>query len=83
MISGLTFDKDGQLWGAVDGVLFTMDPETMTFTKHKDIYPDVKNRGMWRPVHIEFGTDGLLYTDIAGRMTVVDPPTPIGNILGF
>lgn len=75
MISGLTFDQDGQLWGAVDGILFTMDPETLMFTKHLNIYPDISNRGMWRPVHIEFGEDGFVYTDLGGRLTVVDPST--------
>lgn len=73
MISGLTFDKNGILWGAVDGILFTMDPETYEVLKYKNFYPNVKNRGMWRPVHIEFGEDGLLYTDLAGKLTVVDP----------
>jgi hypothetical protein len=73
MISGLTFDKDGLLWGAVDGILFAMDPETYEVVKYKNFYPTVKNRGMWRPVHIEFGKDGLLYTDLAGKLTVVDP----------
>lgn len=75
MISGLTFDDKGQLWGAVDGVIFTMDPDTYEFTQHKDLYPSVKNRGMWRPVHIEFGEDGFVYTDIAGKLTVLDPST--------
>ncbi|MEH7247374.1 hypothetical protein V7114_11400 [Neobacillus niacini] len=73
MISGLTFDKDGLLWGAVDGILFAMNPETYEVVKYKNFYPNVKNRGMWRPVHIEFGKDGLLYTDLAGKLTVVDP----------
>ncbi|WP_449537925.1 FIMAH domain-containing protein [Ferdinandcohnia sp. Marseille-Q9671] len=73
MISGLTFDEDGLLWGAVDGILFAMDPETLEVVKSKNLYPNIKNRGMWRPVHILFGEDGLLYTDIGGKLAVVDP----------
>ncbi|WP_052352760.1 carbohydrate binding domain-containing protein [Neobacillus dielmonensis] len=73
MISGLTFDSDGLLWGAVDGILFAMNPKTYEIVKYKNFYPEVKNRGMWRPVHILFGKDGLLYTDLAGKLTVVDP----------
>ena len=75
MISGLMFDKDGVLWGAVDGILFAMNPNTLEVVKRKNIYPTIKNRGMWRPVHIIQGKDGLLYTDIAGTITVVDPET--------
>jgi len=75
MISGLTFDKDGLLWGAVDGILFAMDPDTYAIVKSKNIYPNIKDRGMWRPVHILFGEDGLIYTDIGGKLTVVDPGT--------
>lgn len=73
MISGLTFDEDGLLWGAVDGILFAMDPDTYEIVKSKNLYPNIKNRGMWRPVHILFGEDGLLYTDIGGKLAVVDP----------
>ncbi|GAA4291991.1 hypothetical protein GCM10023142_27010 [Anaerocolumna aminovalerica] len=73
MISGLTFDKGGNLWGAADGVLFTLDTETNKVSKYKNIYPEISGRGMWRPVHIKFGEDGLLYTDLAGKLTVVDP----------
>lgn len=75
MISGLTFDKDGNLWGAADGILFTYDVETRTVSHYENLYPSVSGRGMWRPVHILFGDDGLLYTDIAGKLTVVDPDT--------
>ena len=73
MISGLTFDREGNLWGAADGILFTLDTSTNTVSKYKNIYPEVSGRGMWRPVHIKFGADGLLYTDLAGKLTVVDP----------
>ncbi|MDR4890100.1 carbohydrate binding domain-containing protein [Fredinandcohnia sp. QZ13] len=73
MISGLTFDGEGLLWGAVDGILFAMDPDTYEIVKSKNLYPNIKNRGMWRPVHILFGEDGLLYTDIGGKLAVVDP----------
>lgn len=73
MISGLTFDEDGLLWGAVDGIIFAMNPDTYEIVKSKNLYPNIKNRGMWRPVHILFGEDGLLYTDIGGKLAVVDP----------
>lgn len=72
MISGLTFDKEGNLWGVADGILFTWDTINNKVAKYKNIYPDISNRGMWRPVHIKFGVDGLMYTDLGGRMTVVD-----------
>lgn len=73
MISGLTFDKDGLLWGAVDGYIFAMNPDTYEIVKSKNVYPNIKNRGMWRPVHILWGEDGLLYTDVGGKLTVMDP----------
>lgn len=72
MISGLTFDKEGNLWGVADGILFTWDTVNNKVAKYKNIYPEITNRGMWRPVHIKFGADGLMYTDIGGKMTVVD-----------
>lgn len=72
MISGLTFDKEGNLWGAADGILFTWDTVNNKVAKYKNIYPEISNRGMWRPVHIKFGADGLMYTDLGGKMTVVD-----------
>lgn len=73
MISGLTLGKDGLLWGAVDGYIFAMNPDTYQIVKSKNIYPNIKNRGMWRPVHILWGEDGLLYTDVGGKLTVMDP----------
>lgn len=75
MISGLTFDENGLLWGAVDGILFALDPSTLEVVKYKNIYPEIVNRGMWRPVHIKFGQDGLLYTDLGGKLTVIDTNT--------
>ncbi|MEO4055359.1 hypothetical protein [Solibacillus sp. CAU 1738] len=75
MISGLTFGPDELLWGAVDGIIFALNPETLDVVKYKNLYPQIKNRGMWRPVHIEFGQDGLLYTDVAGKLSVLDPKT--------
>lgn len=72
MISGLTFDNDGNLWGAADGILFTWDTVCHKVTKYVNLYPEISNRGMWKPVHIKFGDDGLMYTDMGGKLTVVD-----------
>lgn len=73
IISGLTFDDEGLLWGAVDGFIFAMDSDTFEIVKHKNIYPEITNHGKWRPVHIHFGDDGLLYTDVGSKLSVVDP----------
>jgi hypothetical protein len=75
MISGLTFGEDGLLWGGVDGILFALNPSDLSIVKQKNIYPDVKDYGMWRPYYFRWGEDGLLYTGLANRMTVVDPVT--------
>lgn len=75
MISGLTFGPDGLLWGAADGIIFAMDPDTFDIVKSKVIYPGVSFYGKWQPVYSRWGDDGLLYTTLAGRLTVIDPDT--------
>ncbi|NGP57648.1 hypothetical protein FLT15_04375 [Paenibacillus thiaminolyticus] len=75
MISGLTIGPDGNVWGGVDGVIFKLDPVTYRVLDYKNIYPHVKNYGFWRPYHPHWGQDGLLYIDLADRITVIDPQT--------
>ncbi|MBD2870038.1 OmpL47-type beta-barrel domain-containing protein [Paenibacillus arenilitoris] len=83
MISGLTFDKDGLLWAAADGILFAVDPDTQQVVKSKIIYPGVTDYGMWRPIHLRWGEDGLLYTDLHGQLTILDPETMEHKELGI
>lgn len=73
MISGMSLGPDGLLWSAADGTIFAMDPETLEIIKSANIYPDVKNYGTWRPVHIRWSEDGLMYTTLAGKLTVINP----------
>lgn len=73
MISGLTIGPDGLLWGAADGIIFAMDLETMDVVKSKVIYPGVSRYGKWQPVYARWGDDGLLYTTLAGQLTVIEP----------
>jgi len=75
MISGLTVGPDGNIWGSVNGILFKMDPVSHDILKSKNMYPDINNYGMWRPYHPYWGKDGLLYLDLADRITVIDPKT--------
>jgi WD40 repeat protein len=75
MISGLTFDEDGLLWAAANGTIFAVDPDTLQVVKSKEIYPNVVDYGMWRPIHMRWGTDGLLYTDLYGKLTVFNTKT--------
>ncbi|MFD0710496.1 dockerin type I domain-containing protein [Paenibacillus sp. GCM10027626] len=74
MISGLTVGPDGNIWGGVNGILFKMDPTNYDIIDYKLIYPDISSTyGMWRPYHPHWGKDGLLYIDLADRITVVNP----------
>ncbi len=75
MIGGLSVGPDGNVWGAVNGFVFAMDVETREIVKQREIYPDVTQYGRWRPVYLRWGADGLLYANVAGRLTVVDPET--------
>lgn len=73
MISGTSFGPDGLLWAAVDGTIFAVNPETQAVVKSKTIYGDITNYGKWRPVYIRWGNDGMIYSTLAGKVTVIDP----------
>ncbi|MFJ7826962.1 FIMAH domain-containing protein [Psychrobacillus sp. NPDC096623] len=73
MISGMSLGPDELLWSAAGGTVFAMDPETLSIVKSKNVYPEVKDHGRWRPIHIRWGEDGLMYTNLAGNLTVIDP----------
>ncbi|UVI30644.1 carbohydrate binding domain-containing protein [Paenibacillus spongiae] len=75
MISGLTLGPDGLIWAAANGVVFAFNPETREVVKSRNIHPDVTLYGKWRPVHQRFSSDGLLYSDAAGKLVVIDPET--------
>lgn len=75
LISGMKLGPDGLLWSAADGTIFAMDPETLEIVKSKNIYPEVTDYGRWRPIHIRFSDDGLMYTTLAGKLTVIDSST--------
>ncbi|WP_313279875.1 hypothetical protein [Timonella senegalensis] len=75
-ISALSFGPDGNLWGTTDGYVFVVNPDTMELVseKTKNIYPEVTRYGMWRPMSYEWH-EGLLYMNVASRLTVINPDT--------
>ncbi|WP_050613848.1 ligand-binding sensor domain-containing protein [Bacillus testis] len=75
MISGLTLGKDGLIYAAMDGYVFAFNPETREIVKSVNAYPEVTSYGKWRPVHQRWSNDGLLYSDVAGKLTVIDTET--------
>ena len=75
MISGLTLGPDGLIWAAANGIVFAFDPDTREIVKSRNIHPDVKVFGKWRPVHQRFTSDGLLYSDAGEKLVVIDPET--------
>lgn len=75
MIGGLSLGPDGRIWGAVNGRIFALDPDSLEVVAHRDIYPEVKRYSQWRPAYLRWGNDGLLYTNVGGRLTVINPAT--------
>lgn len=75
MIGELSFGPDGNLWGVVDGTIFAMDVTTKEIVKSKVIMPSVYNTSKWKPYHIEWSPDGMLYTTLSRKLLVIDPET--------
>lgn len=73
MIGDLTAGPDGRIWGAIDGTIFAMDPETCRVVKSKVIQPSEYKHSKWRPIYLKWGPDGLLYTTLGRRLTVIHP----------
>lgn len=74
MIGELSAGPDGNLWGAVDGTLFVMEPRTGEVLRSKQVSPS-KYNGKFRPVYLRWGRDGFLYTALGRMLVVVDPST--------
>lgn len=75
MIGELTFGPDGLLWGAVDGTIFAMSPETLRVVKSKVICPSEYKYSRFRPYFLRWGPSGLLFTSLARKLIAVDPQT--------
>ncbi|MCU6713111.1 hypothetical protein M6D81_30870 [Paenibacillus sp. J5C_2022] len=81
MIGELRFGPDGLLWGAVDGTLFAMCPDTLTVTKSKLIVPSEYKYSHLRPYFLRWSSDGLLFAGLAKKIMVIDPETLAHSIL--
>lgn len=75
MIGDLSFGPDGLLWGAVDGTIFAMDVASKEVVKSKMIRPSLYNSSKWKPYHLRWSPDGMLYTTLSRQLTVIDPET--------
>lgn len=75
MIGELSAGPDGFIWGADDGTIFAFDPVTYEIVKSKVVYPTAYQYSKWRPIYIRWGSNGLLYTTLGRRITVLDPVT--------
>lgn len=75
MIGELSFGPDGNLWGAVDGTIFAMDPETKEIVKSKVIRPSLYNSSKWFPYRLQWAPDGMLYTTLSRKLIAIDPET--------
>ncbi|MGN7759959.1 hypothetical protein [Paenibacillus sp. 22594] len=82
LLGGLSFGPDGMLWGGAWGsdeegghiyAIYALDPDTNKVMKSKLFYPKASGGSPWRAFYLRWGQDGLLYTNIARYLTVVDP----------
>jgi len=80
-IGGLSFSPDGLLWGAADGCIFAVNPQSLRTVKSKVIYTDEVLPSRWRPVYLRWGKNGKLYTTLGGNITLIHPDTLDHEIL--
>ena len=72
MISGLC-QVGNLIYGTFNGYIFAYDPKLQRTIKYRNIYPEVTRYGHWRPVYTKLGKDGLLYSNLGGKITIIDP----------
>jgi WD40 repeat protein len=90
MIGELSFGPDGNLWGAAYGVnadgkansvIFAMDPDSKEIIKQKEFYTGVHRGSQWRPFFMRWDEEGMLYTTVGRKLTVIDPETMMSKQL--
>jgi len=81
MIGEISFGPDGNLWGAVDGTIFAMNPETKEVVKSKMIRPSLYNTSKWFPYRLEWAPDGMLYTTLSRKLIAIHPETLAYKVL--
>ncbi|WP_052427632.1 cohesin domain-containing protein [Neobacillus niacini] len=73
-IGGLTIGSDGLLWGAVNGIVFALDPESLALIKYKNLFPSDGSWGQWGAYNVEWHDD-ILYMQLGRRLVAIDPIT--------
>ncbi|WGG45331.1 hypothetical protein [Rossellomorea sp. DA94] len=90
MIGELSIGPDGNLWGAAYGVnedgvansvIFAMDPVSKIIVKQKEFYTGVLRGSQWRPFYLRWDDQGMLYTTVTRKLTVIDPETMMSKQL--
>ncbi|MFC4557989.1 FIMAH domain-containing protein [Virgibacillus kekensis] len=78
-IGDLSFGENGLLWGAVDNIIFALDPHTLNVVKSKKIYPDgALYYADWQTVVLEWSND-ILYAKFDNNLTAIDPKTLVSH----
>ena len=76
-VGDMTFDEDGNLWVACVRTLLKVDPSTLAIVEEIPIGGGTIKPTSVRalPYMLEFGVDGLLYTNLGNLLTAVDTKT--------
>lgn len=74
---GMTFNEDGRLFVACAQTLIEIDPETLDLIREMRIGDMTITSSVfrWQPFALEWGENGLLYTNIGGVISAVDVDT--------
>ncbi|MBD2870039.1 dockerin type I domain-containing protein [Paenibacillus arenilitoris] len=66
---------DGLIWGAVNGSIFAMDPDSKEIIKSKQVHTGSFNYGAWSSVPLKWDADGVLYALFGSKLVAIDPVT--------
>lgn len=82
MIGELAVGPDGLLWGIAWGAVFAYDRATMRLVKSRVVFPSDYRGPLYRPPVLRFGPDGLMYTELARKLVIIDPRTLDHRVIG-